>query len=128
MANVITNKGREVFTNRLNGGGTVPNFVHWGLNNPAVVAAITQTALASPSSEARVQGNVTRVSSGTGGMLELDIFRVTGTLIVDANKIIGEVGLFDASTAGNMVARADFPGISLNAGDGVQWSLDVRFS
>ncbi len=43
MANVLTNEGRAVITNRIKGGGTEPLYVGWGTS--AGTSAAADTAL-----------------------------------------------------------------------------------
>jgi hypothetical protein len=125
MATVITNIGKGIYNNRLkNGatGATEPNFIGWGTGTGAV---ITGTALASAASEARTAGASTLATTTTTN----DTYQVVGTLTVSgAAKTISEVGLFDASTAGNLFLWADFAGISLDIGESIQFTLKTQLT
>lgn len=58
MANVVTNAGKAIVTNRIKGSGTEPLHVAWGTG--AGTAAATDTTLFTEASEARVAGTSTR--------------------------------------------------------------------
>lgn len=125
MATVITNGGKGIMTNRLkNGatGATEPNYIAWGTGTGAVA---TGTTLATAASEARTAGTSTQVTTTTTN----DTYQVVGTITVaGAGKTISEVGLFDASSAGNMFFWADFTGIALNIGESIQFTLKTQLS
>lgn len=125
MATVITNVGKGVITNRIkNGatGATEPNFIAWGTGTGAVV---TGTALAAAAAEARTAGTSTQVTTTTTN----DSYQVVGTITVaTTGKTISEVGLFDASTAGNLFLWADFTGIALAVGESIQFTLKTQLT
>jgi len=125
MATVITNIGKGVYNNRLkNGatGATEPNYVAWGTGTGAV---ITGTALSTAAAEARVAGTSSLVTTTTTN----DTYQVVGTLTVaGAGKTISEVGLFDASTSGNLFLWADFTGIALDIGESIQFTLKTQLT
>jgi hypothetical protein len=56
-----------------------------------------------------------------------DTYRVVGTLTANSNAAITEVGLFDASTGGNMYVRGTFAVINLEAGDSIQFTIDCQY-
>jgi hypothetical protein len=125
VATVITNVGKGVYNNRLkNGasGATEPNYVGWGTGTGAVA---TGTALTTAASEARTAGTSSLVTTTTTN----DTYQVIGTITVaGSGKTISEVGLFDASTAGNLFLWADFTGIALNVGESIQFTLKAQLT
>lgn len=121
-ATVLTNVGKGIVTNRLKGAGTEPNYVHWGTGT--TVAAATQTALVTPSAEARVAGTSTQQTTTTTN----DTYRVVATLTSASTQAITEAGLFDAVTTGNMFVRGDFAAINLANGDSIQFTINVQFT
>lgn len=123
MATVFTNAGKAIVTNRLKGAGTEPNFVAWGTG--AGTAAATDTSLFTEATEARVAGTSTQQTTTTTN----DSYQVVGTMTVaGTTKTITNVGLFDASSAGNMVMKSDFPGITLNVGESIQFTQKLQFA
>ncbi len=122
MADVVTNAGRAIITNRILGSGTQPNNVAWGTG--AGTAAVTDTTLFTEASEARVAG----ASSQQTGSVTNDTYRVVGTLTAAAAKTITNAGLFDAATGGNLFVKSDFTGIALNTGDAIQFTFNVRMA
>lgn len=121
MATVLLNSGKDITTKRLKGVGTEPNYVGWGTG--AGVAAIADTALFTEAAEARVAGTSSQATTTTAN----DTYRVQGTLTAAAGKTITNAGLFDASSAGNGFMKGDFAGIPLNAGDSIQFTMDVQY-
>lgn len=120
VTTVFTNAGLAVVTNRIKGLGNEPNYIHWGTGTST--PQVTDTALQSPRSESRVAGTSSIVTTTVTN----DTYRVTGTLTVSGtNATISEVGLFDASTSGNMIVRAVFDGLPLVVGDSVTFTIDV---
>jgi hypothetical protein len=122
MANVLTNAGKAIITNRLKGSGTEPNFVTWGTG--AGTAAATDTTLFTESAEARVAGTSTQATTTTTN----DSYQVVGTITASATRAITNAGLFDTSSAGNLFVKGDFATINLVSGDSIQFTIKVVFS
>lgn len=123
-ATVITNAGQAIVTNRMISAGTEPKFVAWGTG--AGTAAITDTTLFTESTdESRTSGTSSRVTTTVSN----DTYQVVGTITVaTAGKTITNVGLFDASTSGNLYFKSDFAGLALLVGDSITFTIKVKFS
>ena len=122
MATVFTNSGKALVTNRLKGGGTEPKYIAWGTG--AGTAAATDTTLFTEASESRVAGTSTQETTTTTS----DTYQVVGTMTVaGSGKTITNVGLFDASTSGNLLMKSDFTGIALNVGESIQFTQKLQF-
>lgn len=124
-ATVITNAGQAIVTNLVTGiGGTVPKFVAWGTG--AGTAGVTDTTLFTESTdEARTSGTESRVTTTVTN----DTKQTVGTItVVTAGKTITNVGLFDASTTGNLYFKSDFTGLALLVGDSITFTIKVKFS
>jgi hypothetical protein len=123
MATVFSNSGKAITTNRLKGSGTEPSYIAWGTG--AGTAAATDTTLFTEASEARVAGTSTQQTTTTTS----DTYQVVGTMTVaGSGKTITNVGLFDASSSGNLFMKGDFTGIALNVDESIQFTLKVVFS
>ena len=124
MADVVkvVNNGLAIITNRMIGAGTEPKYVHWGTE--ATAALVTDTALGSPSTEARVLGTGTRVT----GSVDYDTWQVVGELTATTARAITEVGLFDHLTTGSMFLHGTFDVINLNDGDKIEFTIQTAFS
>jgi len=122
MASVLTNRGKEVIVDRLMGSGTEPKYIGWGTG--AGTSAATDTTLFAEAAEARVTGTSSKVTTTTTN----DTHQIVGTLTASGAKTITNVGLFDASSSGNLFAKADFTGVALNDGDGIQFTIKTKFS
>lgn len=123
MADKIVNAGFSIGTNLLSGlGGTVPKYFQMGTGTTAPAA--TDTALQTPTNDARVSGTVTRVTTTATN----DTMQVVGTITAGAGAAVTEAGLFDAAgtgtpaTGGNMFSRSTFSAVNLNTGDAIQFT------
>ena len=122
---LITNAGHAIVTNRIkNGdtGATEPNFLAWGTG--ATAEAAGDTALETPAAEARVAGTSSRVTTAETD----DTYEVTGTITSGSTQTISEVGLFDASSGGNLYMRDAFTGVELNNGESITFTISVQYA
>ena len=118
MAAILTNVGIAKVNNALNGGAhTPPQHVGWGTGTDAAAAA--NTALQTPAAEARVSGTKTLQTVTVTD----DTYQVVATITSASGQTISEVGLFDASTVGNMYIRGVFTGVPLANGDSIQFTI-----
>lgn len=113
---VLTTTGRQWIADAMRRSVvTKQEYIAWGTG--ATAEGIGNTALATPSSEARTLGAITSPSAA--------LHRVIGTIVSTQTQTITEVGLFDASAAGVMMIRTLFTGIPLLNADSVQFTLDL---
>jgi hypothetical protein len=123
MATVFTNAGKAIVTNRLNSGGTVPQYIAWGTG--AGTSAPSDTTLFTEASEARTSGTVTQQTTTTTN----DTYQVVGTITcAGSGKTITNAGVFDALTSGNLFMKGDFTGVALNVGESIQFTMKVTFA
>lgn len=121
----IVNGAKAVWTGRLIGASPTqaePKFVGWGTGTTAEAA--TQTALVTPSAEARVSGTSSQVTTTNTN----DTYQVVATITSASAQTIQEVGEFDASTAGTMTLRHLTGGNVLAIGDAIQFTIKITFS
>lgn len=93
-------------------------YVAWGSGTTA--AAVTQTALVTENAEARTSGTVSQPAANQ--------YQVVATITATGTRVVEEVGLFDATSAGNMAVRATHGQLNLESGDQVQYTLIVSFA
>lgn len=122
MANVISRIGKAIQVSRMRGLGSEANWVGWGTG--AGVAAETDVDLFTPAAEPRVQG----VSSSVTTTIANDTYQVVATLVATALKTITNVGQWDSSVAGSMYSKADFAGLQVDVGDGIQFTMKTVYS
>lgn len=116
----VVNGGRAIITNRIKGSGTEPLYVACGTGTTAV--ALTDTALGG-----EVETRATGTSSRTTTTSTNDTYQVVGTVTATASRTIGEVGLFDASTSGNLFVRGVLAStVSLASGDTITVTATVQ--
>lgn len=121
MATLLVNTGKAIVTNRLNSGGTIPQYVAWGTG--AGTTAATDTTLFTEVTP-RASGTVTQQTTSTTN----DTFQVVATQTAGTTETITNAGLFDASSSGNLFIKGDFTSIALNTGDSIQFTFKVQFS
>lgn len=119
MSNVLTNGGIAKYQNAMNGGAhTPPQHVGWGVGTTD--ANPTDTTLETPSAESRVLGTKSLDTTNVAD----DTYKVVATLTCASTpKAITEVGLFNASTSGDMYVRGVFSAINLAVGDAIQFTI-----
>jgi hypothetical protein len=101
---------------------TRPLYLGWGTGSAAIQSANALTAAAA---EARTTGTSTAQTT----TITNDTYQVVGTITcATAGKSITEVGVFDASTSGNMDIYGWFTAVALNVGDSIAFTVKVAFS
>jgi len=121
MATLLTNSGHAIVTNRLQGGGTTPQYIGWGTGTGTTSA--TDTTLFTEVTP-RVTGTASQVTTS----ITNDTYQVVGTQTAATSETITNAGVFDASTSGNLFVKGDFTGLALNTGDSIQFTFKVQFS
>ncbi len=111
MADIFTQAGEEVFTDDIEAARTW--YVDWG--TAGTTAAKGDTALGAAGGESREAAAMTQPSADQNQWL--------ATLTASGSKTIIEVGVFDASTNGNMIMRSDHAGIALASGDKIEYTI-----
>lgn len=126
MATVLTTVGKDWIVDVLDGVVAVtPDHIGWGTG--AGLAGAGDTDLFTPATEARVQA--TRAQPATGKI------RWVATLTADASKTITNAGVFDGAGSGSppsggapLIVHGDFAGVSLQAGDKIEFTIDLEFT
>lgn len=122
MALPIVNAGLAIIAKRMIGATPSqlePLYLAWGTGTTA--AALANTALQTASAEARTAGTSSNVTVNVAS----DCYQVVGTITSLSAQTISELGQFDASTAGNMLAHWVFTGLALGIGDSIQFTTQV---
>lgn len=131
MATFIVSGGKALLANRVLGLGAEPKFAGWGTG--AGTATAVDTDLFTPATESRVSGTSSRVTT-SGSSVSNDTYQVVATITADATKTITNAGLWDAAgsgsppTGGGLFLKGDFPGIALNAAEGIVFTFQARFT
>lgn len=120
MATVFTSVGEGLAADYFDGTASAPAnwYVGWGTGTNA--AAKGDTALQTPSAEARV--------AGTESQPTADKNQFVATITSAGAQTITEAGLFDASTNGNMPIRGVFTGILLASGDKIEFTITLEWT
>ncbi len=117
MASVFTDVGENLTTDLWDGTISAP--ANWYVAQGTGVggAAKGDTALGTETAETRVTTTDTQPSA--------DQNQHVGTITATGTRAITEMGLFDASTSGNMPVRADFTAINVVSGDKIEFTVQI---
>jgi hypothetical protein len=123
MATKLTQTGvQKIIANLFGTALTAPTYLGWGTGTTA--PAVTDTALQTASAEARTNGTASKITT----TFTNDTLKVVGTITSASGQTISEVGLFDASTAGNMYIHGVFTGVVLSTGDAIQFTATIQIT
>ncbi len=111
MVDVFVTSGEELFVDTL---AADPMWVEMGTGGVAAVKG--DTANGTPV-ETRTSATISQPTAST--------LRYVGTIAATAARAIIEIGVFDASTVGIMIARSDIPVINLANGDSLEITYDL---
>lgn len=129
VATVLTNKGKALFADRARTTPgtytTSPKFIGIGTGATGAgrTAVAADTALTTEV-ETRASGTESTVTTTQTG----DTYQSVGTIAITAGEAIDESGLFDASSAGNMITSATLAAINLLNGDSLQLTWKVQIT
>ena len=117
MADIYTQAGEEVIVDLIdNTVATFTPFVAWGTGAGTMVKGTT--VLFVEASEARVAATLSQPAADKNQML--------GTIVADGTKTITNAGIFDASTAGNLVLGSDFGGVAVVINDSIEFTFQLE--
>lgn len=127
LAVAFTNVGASIVTNRITQAGTAAKNIGWGTG--ATGAAVTDTTLQTEVVPTTAGGRTVGAESRTTITNTNDNYQVLGSVTQSAAGpvVITEAGLFDNVTAGNMLTRGVFGGISTVLGDSIQFTFGLKF-
>ena len=119
-ADIFTTVGEQQFADYLYGTTAVPSdsYIDWGTGGTTAVKG--DSALTTPGGESRVIGTPTQPTASVN--------RFVATITASGGKTIDEMGLFSASTSGNMIVSSTFTGIVLASGDKIEFTIDMTHS
>ena len=120
--NTIMNAGKAEVSSLIltDVGGTAFDYIAIGTNSTAPNA--TQTALLAQ------QYRVAGTGSQTTTTVTNDTARLTGSIAITSTATLQEAGIFNSSSAGDMLARTTYSAISVNSGDTLNIGYDVAVS
>jgi hypothetical protein len=128
-ATVVTNKGKAMFADRVR---TTPATY---TNAPKFVAMGTGATGAGRTAVAGDTALSTEVETRTSGTESVqttsvtnDTYQVVGTITATGARAVDEMGLFDASTVGNMFLSATHAVVNLASGDSIQYTAKVQLT
>ncbi len=143
MANVVTNAGRAIITNRIKGAGTEPSFGAWGTGVHTAVVADTSlsTEVYSTTNDGSHNTRPAGASTQQTTSVTNDTYQVIVTLTCAAGNAplaIVNAGLYDTNgqaanlttntSGGNLFVESDFSAVNLASGDSIQFTFKIQMS
>ena len=125
LANVFTNAGAAIVSNRVIQAGTAPKNIGWGIGTNA--AAVGDTALQTESAPTTAGGRTVGTESRVTTTVTNDTYQVVGTVTAVSTLAITEAGLFDAVTAGNLLVRCVFSAVNVVSSDAITFTFGLKF-
>ena len=122
MASLVTNTGLANITAAWHAYASRARYLAWGVGS-GQDEQDNDLADTTGIAESRVEGATSQQTTNTTN----DTYRVMGTITAAGSRAITEVGVFDASSSGNMCIYGDFSVINLNSGDSIAFTVDVVF-
>ena len=121
MADVVKvcDKGLDLITGLL--AASSVKYVGWGTGTTAPV--VGDTALETASAEARTSGTQTQATTTT----TKDTYQIVALITALSAQAITEMGVFDASTVGNMLLRGTFSAINVSISDTITFTIKAIF-
>lgn len=120
IPNTIMNVGKSALASMLGSDVTsTVAFDYIGIGTSGLAAAATQTTLGSE------QVRVATTSSQTTTTTTDDTATFIGSFGVSGTHAIVEAGIFNATSAGSMLARTTFTAINVVSGDSINATWDV---
>ena len=93
-------------------------YVGWGTG--AGTAAKGDTTLFTEASESRVAATMSQPAADTN--------RAVAEITAAGTKTITNAGLFSASTGGTLIVHGDHAGIGVDAGDKIEYTIDIQWA
>lgn len=129
MTVFLVNGGLAIITNRMIGAGTDPLNMGWGTGAGAASAASTDLSTpkdvdlsaAGPNRTVGVSSRVTTTQTN-------DTYQVLATRTATGAGTVTNLGIFDATTAGNLFVIVDGQSVLLASGDSIQGTWKVKFA
>lgn len=119
MPDIYTDVGENLTADIMDGTSLAPTWrAAWGTG--AGVAAKGNTSLFTEAAEARVNTVQSQPASNQN--------RFVATMTSASIQTITNAGIFDAASAGNMLLKSDFAGISLDSGDKIELTFTLTWA
>lgn len=124
--NLVTNAGFAQLALLAGDASAVP-FTYIALGTSNTAAAASQTALGTEITDSgfeRAVGTVSRITTTVAN----DTYQVTKTFTATGNKVIEELGIFNAATTGTMLSRALTSTKSMVTNETITITYKLKFS
>ena len=129
VATVLTDIGKALIADRIRTTpATYTSAPTWigigvGATGAARTAVAADTALTTP-----VESRINATISITGEVVSGDTYKAVATFEATAARAVDELGLFDASSGGNMAVSATFNPIDMVTQDTIEMTVRLRIA
>lgn len=132
VANLVTNAGKAAIASRINGAGSEALFDKIGWGTGTTAAAAGDTALQSEKDASGGASTTHVVSAATCSRVTTtvtnDTAQMVGTATASGTIAITESGVFNAASAGTLLARQVFTAVNVVSGDSIQFTWKIQAS
>lgn len=132
VANLVTSAGKAAIASRINGSGGEALFDKIGWGTGAVAAAAGDTALGAEKDASGGASTTHVVSAATCTRVTTsvtnDTAQMVGTATATGTIAITESGVFNAASAGTLLARQVFTAVNVVSGDSIQFTWKIQAS
>lgn len=129
MTVFLVNAGLSILSNRVKGSGTEPLNMGWGTG--AGAASASSTDLSTPKDvdlSAAGPNRTVGTSSQQTTTQTNDTYQVLATRTATGAGTVTNLGLFDATTAGNLFIIVDGQSVLLASGDSIAATWKLKFA
>lgn len=123
MAIVFTDSGHSAVVTRIIGSGTQPSYMAWGTGVVGQTDANTADNTVSGEINSRVVGTAAAYTSAKTN----DTYSIQAVMSATAAYGINNAAIFDASTNGNSLIKANFLVVNLASGDSISFIARLQF-
>lgn len=123
LAVAFTNAGTAILTNRVTQAGTAPKNIGWGTSSTTPL--VTDTALGTEAAPTTSGGRTVGTESRVTTTVTNDTYQVAGLITAGSTLAIVEAGLFDATSAGNMLMRGTHGAYNVVSGDTITYTFKL---
>jgi hypothetical protein len=116
--NLVTNVGHAACSGRLGNLGSYSPFVYVGVGTGTTAASVSDTALQTEISTGGLSRAVATAAQTTTTVTN-DTLQLTFTATATSSFAVTEEGIFDASSAGHLLARQVFSAVNVASGDSI---------
>lgn len=127
FTNLITSAGKAAFIGLIGDVGSVDSFGYLALGTSSTAVTTAQTTLGAEITDSGLARSAATVSRTTTTVSN-DTLTLTHQFLASGAKIIEEIGIFNASSAGVMAGRALTTSKSVESGESITCTYNIQMT